>query len=238
MVSLVSVDGKKNEIKPLESVMRNISAYLSEDKWDFKFFGTSDEFKDYMNLQPLVDIGCVDVALNESMELLYSFRRQYDSSLLILIADPTISPMAYLKPGIRPDSLLMRPLSKEMVKEALSEVFASYLSTIVSEDNEKSYVVDGKEGKISIPYSNIFYFEAREKKIFIRTLNDEFGFYETIEKIQEELPDSFARCHRSYIINKDKISKVMLSQSLIEMESGFVVPLSRSYKPDFKNFGK
>lgn len=238
MVSVVTLDGSKNEIKPLEAIMRDIAAFVSDDEWDFTFCSSVSEFQRIIDGQPLIDIGCYDVALNGAMESLFAFRNQYDSSLLILIADASISPITYLKPGIRPDSLLMRPLSKVTVRELINEVFSTLTNEIDKADGSKSYVIDSKDGKTSIPYKNIYYIEAREKKIFIRTLNDEFGFYETIEKIQEDLPENFERCHRSFIVNKDKIRKIMLSQNLMELEDGFEVPLSRSFKPMFKNYGK
>lgn len=238
MVSVVTFDGNKNEIKPLQAIMRDIAAHVSEDDWNFTFCSSVDEFQKVIDEQPLIDIGCYDVAVNGAIESLYAFRNQYDSSLLILIADANMSPITYLRPGIRPDSLLMRPLSKMTVRELINEVFSTYASEIDKADASKFYIIDSKDGKTAIPYKNIYYIEAREKKIFIRTLNNEFGFYETIEKIQENLPENFERCHRSFIVNKDKIRKIMLSQNLMELDDGFEVPLSRSFKPVFKNYGK
>lgn len=238
MVSVVTLDGQKNEIKPLESIMRDLAAYTSDDEWHFTFCDSLPEFEKLIEGQPLVDIGCFDVAINNSLKSLLAFRNRYDSSLLVLIADAGVSPMTYLKPGVRPDSLIMRPLRDGNVSALLREVFESLNQNIDKSDGEKSYVIDSRDGRTSIPYKNIFYIEAREKKIFIRTLNDEYGFYETIENIQDELPDNFERCHRSFIVNKDKIARIMLSQSMMELEDGFVVPLSRSFKPVFKNYGK
>ena len=43
-------------------------------------------------------------------------------------------------------------------------------------------------------------------------------------------PEEFIRCHRSFIINRKKIEKVVLSQSTVVMEEGLMVPISRSYR--------
>ena len=238
MVSIVTFDGKEKELLPLKSIMKDVAAIVSDDYWSFNFFTSLKEFNEYIEGQPLIDIGCYDIAIDGAMESLHAFRSVYDSSLLVLIVDADISPLVYLKPGIRPDSLLMRPLSGRPVREALHELFSLHSNEIDKNDGTKSYVIDSRDGKTSIPYSSIYYIEAREKKVFIRTLNDEYGFYDTIERIQESLPDSFSRCHRSFIVNKDKIEKVLLSQNLLELVDGFDVPLSRSFKPDFKNYGK
>lgn len=84
----------------------------------------------------------------------------------------------------------------------------------------------------------IYYIEAREKKIFIRTKQEEYGFYDTIENMEKKLPENFLRCHRSYIVNMSKVTAVKLSQSLIEIQNELQVPLSRSYKKTVKEYNK
>lgn len=98
--------------------------------------------------------------------------------------------------------------------------------------------IDTKEGSVRVPYDKIYYFEAREKKIYVCAGNEEFGFYHTMDKLSEELPEHFLRCHRGFVVNSLKIRKVMLSQNVIRLADGFEVPLSRSYKADLKEFGR
>ena len=238
MISMVSLDSKTKEIKPLEACVRDVAAVLTDDKWNISIFDNLDEFDKYVSERPLVDLSCFDVTPDGAVDSLMDFRKNYDQAFLMLIADPTVSPLVYLNPGIRPDSLMMRPLTKDTVKGTLKDFISSYVSSQEDTGSVKSFVIDSKEGKIAIPYNDIYYFEAREKKIFIRTMNDEYGFYETIENLEETIPDAFMRCHRSFIVNSAKIRKIMLSQNIMELSDGFDVPLSRSYKPLFKSFGK
>ena len=118
------------------------------------------------------------------------------------------------------------------------EFISSYMERKNEEHSGKSYVIESKEGRTILPYHDIYYLEAREKKIFLRTLNEEYGFYSTMEQLEKELPDTFLRCHRSYIVNMDKVEKIMLSHNQILLVHGFNIPLSRSYKPMLKEFGK
>jgi len=238
MISMVSLDSKTKEIKPLEACVRDVAAVLTDDKWNISIFDSVEEFENFIGEHPLVDLSCFDVTPEGAVDSLMDFRRDYEQAFLMLIADPTVSPLVYLKPGIRPDSLLMRPLSKDTVKGTLKDFISSYVSKQAEDGNVKSYIIESKEGKLAIPYNDIYYFEAREKKIFIRTQNDEYGFYETIENLEDTIPDTFMRCHRSFIVNSSKIRKIMLSQNIMELSDGFDVPLSRSYKPLFKSFGK
>ena len=91
--------------------------------------------------------------------------------------------------------------------------------------------METREGKTFIPYSQIFYFEAREKKVFLRTLYKEYGFYSTIEELAKGLPDYFLRSHRSFIVNRNTVENMKGNE--VFLRQGFTIPLSRSYKSDF-----
>ena len=238
MVSMVILESKENEINSLKVIIKELAAKLTEDKWEIEFLQSVQEINKVLSQRPLIDLSCYDITLDGALEKLIEFRKCYEETGLLLITDPGISPVLYLRPGIRADSMLMRPLKKAVVYETLQEFISSYLEKQNNEHNEKSYVIEGKDGRIILPYKDIYYLEAREKKIFLRTLNSEYGFYSTIEQLEEELPDTFIRCHRSYIINTTKIEKIMLSQNQISLVQGFAVPLSRSYKPILKQYGK
>lgn len=66
----------------------------------------------------------------------------------------------------------------------------------------------------------------------------EYGFYQTLEQMEKELPDNFKRCHRSYIVNMDKVDKVRFSEGIIELFSGDTVLLSKSLKKSIREYQK
>ena len=71
------------------------------------------------------------------------------------------------------------------------------------------------------------------------TINSSAGSYEVYGKISEfclMLPKSFKQCHKSCIINLDKVNKI-ISWSSMEMSDGSVVPISRTYKDNIKSAG-
>ena len=63
---------------------------------------------------------------------------------------------------------------------------------------------------------------------------EEYGCYETLDKVLQQLPDYFQRCHRSYVINMSHVKAVLFSQNKIEMTEGEEIPLSRSYRKQIK----
>jgi DNA-binding LytR/AlgR family response regulator len=171
-----------------------------------------------------------------AIDCLKKWRGSYSEAQLLLIADAKMSPMEYLKPGILASSLLLRPWREEQAKEVLEEFVLNCVQERGHKD--KSYVIESRDGTLNIPYDRIYFFEAREKKIFVCTGKEEYSFYHTIDKLEEELPEQFIRCHRGFIVNSEKIRKIMLSQNIIYLSDGFDVPLSRSYKSVLKEFGK
>jgi two-component system response regulator LytT len=79
-----------------------------------------------------------------------------------------------------------------------------------------------------IHYDNLLYIESLADYIKIhRESGPEVVSKEKISRIENELPDSFIRIHRSFIINKTKITSY--SREAVVMGS-IELPISRSYK--------
>ena len=155
---------------------------------------------------------------------------------MILIANSRISPVKYMRPSINAQSLLLKPLDSESVKEVLSESISSYISKFSEKDDDSFFVIETRGERELIPYDRILFYETREKKVFLNTGEMEYPFYDTLDQLEEKLADRFLRCHRSYLVNKSKVNKVYLSQNLLLLNSGEEIPLSRSYKPVVKQF--
>ena len=99
---------------------------------------------------------------------------------------------------------------------------------------KRAYVIANREDKTIIPYKDILYFEARNKKVYIRYKNEEIGFYESIDKIEKELEKEFVRTHRGYLINKSMIRKISLAENMVMLKDDIIIPLSRKYKGELK----
>ena len=236
MKYVIALDGNKDEALILKKTLSDVIAGLSDEYWDTRFFSALEESREYLNEEPLIDFACCDVTIRGVTDILPVLRRNYEEMGMMLIADAVTSPMEYLKPGIRADSLLIRPYNKQILMETLMEFISEGLARKDKNSGQGSFVMETKEGKTFFPYDSIYYFEAREKKVFVRLLNEEYGFYSTMDELEGLLPEGFKRCHRSYIVNTDKINRIFLSQNLIELVKDFSVPLSRSYRQSFKGF--
>lgn len=231
MVSLLAYSNTASEVHNLKEQASDLAAYLSEEKWEINGFASLEQLMAFLKDQPLVNLACYDVTEKDSREYLGAVRKKYRDTLLMIMADSTLSPLEYVRPDILAASLILRPYSEEELRGKLKDLICEYLSRLQEED---AFLVDTREGKTRVPYNQIYYLEARDKKIYLRLKDREFSFYDTIEELEEKLPGQFARCHRSFIVNRQYIEKILLSQSEIVLAHGISVPLSRSYKPRFK----
>ena len=233
MVSMMVYDPRAEELELMKRLIRQAAAVLTEEKWQMEFFVAREQVASFLKDRPLLDLACYDVSYKGSIDDLERIRRDYQKLQLLIIADASMSPMEYIRPTILASSLLIRPISQEQAKEQLMELVEQFRDQTPN-GQEESLVIETREDRTYVPLAPIYYFEAREKRIYVRLKKQELAFYETMEHLTERLPDYFVRCHRSFIVNRQRIRRVMLSKSLIELEQGIQLPLSRSYKPAFK----
>ena len=233
MVSMMVYDPRAEELELMKRLIRQAAAVLTEEKWQMEFFVAREQVASFLKDRPLLDLACYDVSYKGSIDDLERIRRDYQKLQLLIIADASMSPMEYIRPTILASSLLIRPISQEQAKEQLMELVEQFRDQTPYGQAE-SLVIETREGRTYVPLVQIYYFEAREKRIYVRLKKQELAFYETVEHLTERLPDYFVRCHRSFIVNRQRIRRVMLSKSMIELEQGIQLPLSRRYIPAFK----
>ena len=183
--------------------------------------------------EQLVNLLYYSFRKGQNVQALRAFRKHCEGAMLMLIADPAVSPLEYLRPGIAPDSLILRPLEEKRLGEANREFVSSFLERF-RETDTKRFLVDTRLEKVLIPCSQIYYFEARDKKLFVRTRHEEYPFYDTMDALEKRLPEMFRRCHRSYIVNTEKIARIVSPGNYLDLSDGLGVPLSRSYRAQFR----
>lgn len=235
MISMLIYNRNVKESQMLKECAKESIAALSEEKLEITCHKETEEILSYLDKHDLLDAAFLDVTKNSGVEIAKRTRGVYDVAELLVLADSSVSPMQYLTPAIRASSLLLRPFDVEMAKKVIKDFFRAVVRGRDSEQ-EKMLVVENNQGKIPIPFSNIYYLEVREKKVFIRLKTKEYSKYGTLESIAKELPENFVRCHRSFIVNVERIDSVKLSENSIILEDNIFVPLSRSYKNVIKEY--
>lgn len=234
MIVAVVCDQDEQERKALCTNCRAHIAQESDEKLQLVPVPSEKDMLHHLEQSALVNLLYYRFLGGQVLDGLRVFRRQFRDAMLMLIAEDSVSPLEYLRPGIQPDALIIRPYDNAALDSANEEFLRSYLERFREKDLKNSFQVYTREETLYIPYSRIYYFEARDKKLYVRTKNQEYAFYDTIEALESRLPETFKRCHRSYIVNTEKIFRVMNADNYLDLGGGIGVPMSRSYRAAFK----
>lgn len=231
MVSVVIVDSDVSESDEIENIIRRIAAVRFDNEWKIIKIKSCNDFEKLIENRHTIDILIFEV--EGKIEYLARYRSECSKAILMLLASDKTSPMYYLMPGIKADSLVVRPCEHSKIKDRIMDVL---LFGYEKRKNDcELFAMRCQEGITRVPIDEILYFEAREKKIFARTLNEEYGFYGTLTKLILELPQNFVRCHNGFIVNIDKTCSVKVSKGEILLEADITIPLSRGYRTEFRD---
>ena len=228
MPHMLLYDQYKSELDQI----RDWVSTLSVDKEELWVHGASTLPDLLRRLGELKDISlcCADFDA-EGEQAVLAARDRDPAVLIVVIAGADTSPLVYVRPSIMAAGLLLRPLKKSQVTGMLCSII-DMMEMKMRERlfNNEVFVFSTREGTIRVPYSQILYFEARNKKIVLCTNRSEMDFYSTLEGIMHKVPEYFLRCHKGFIVNKHLVNRVDLSENTLHLIGGFQVPISRSYR--------
>ncbi|CAM3396165.1 LytTR family DNA-binding domain-containing protein [Cytobacillus oceanisediminis] len=105
-------------------------------------------------------------------------------------------------------------------------------------DGKSVVTMKTNDGWIPIPFSDVVYLEAKDKKTYVHTEDNSGTHKYSLQDFEYSLPkDSFIRCHRSFIVNVNHIKEIFPdthSTFLLAMKNGDRVPVSQSYSSYFR----
>lgn len=218
------------------SYAKDLAGRYTEENWKMIQCASQKELSDVVKEKVPANMICVDITVDGALELVKELRRLSPAAYIILIASAQISPLLYMRPSVEAQSLMLKPLSEKQMKEVLSEAVSTYAARFYTAKEKEVFIVENGGERSLIDYDRICFFESREKRVYLNTESEEYGFYDTLEQLAERLDERFLRCHRSFLVNKKKIESVFLSQNRIVLEGQIEIPLSRSYKPVVKEY--
>ena len=234
MISMVIYSEDSADNIKIKKIVEDVIPVISEQKWDIKYYETLRRVERYLLVNKEINLLIFDITAPKAIIMLEELRRRYEDTFLLIIADTNISPMMYMKPNIRATSLILRPIEQVEMKDVIKAFLIDFIEKHESEDKEHIFKIESKGEVKYIPYESIYYFEARKRKIYLRTLTEEYIFSSTVDSLEQMLGEQFIRCHRSFIVNSRKIVSIVLSENIIKLTNDIIVPLSRGYKSSVK----
>lgn len=219
-------------------LLRATMAFLLKKRGSDQLPGTAQRLaqlqaclEDPTSLQLLV----CDVTTSGVLPILEQLRSANAGLRMVLVADNSVSPVCYIRPTILPTALLWRPIREQDSADTLWEVLRGIPDRRgTAEAPEDAFRVEVRGVVRRVPYGQILFFEACNKRLSLHSDRSEIPFPGTLEKLAGELPEGFLRVHKSYIVNRAVIRQIRYGTNEIELEDGSVIPVSRSYKSALK----
>ena len=138
-----------------------------------------------------------------------------------------VDPAAFL---VKPFSGVQLKRTIELATKSPNEPLLDDASSIEPHHDTQFLFVKKKNEIHKIQKSDIYYLEADGRYTRIYTKGEFFLVRKPLKEVFELMPEnSFIRCHRSYIVNMDKVKSVNLEDDLVVLEERSV-PLSKREK--------
>ena len=110
--------------------------------------------------------------------------------------------------------------AKVKIRECLLNAMERY--TLQTNKTHKVYTAQVGGRKISVDYDDIFFFETSGNihKVIIHAKDRQIEFSGTIKELEGILDDSFIRCHRSFLVNRNNIKEADAKNRIIYFTNG------------------
>lgn len=128
-----------------------------------------------------------------------------------------------------PSYFLRYPFMINRVSEAVHRVVSNYYS---KQEQQITFYIKGQMFKVLV--HSIIYIESVGRKLCIYAQDGYREVNMTFEKIKEQLPQHFVQCHRSYIVNMDKVVNVRGEE--LELADKHLVPIARTRIKDVRDY--
>ncbi len=121
---------------------------------------------------------------------------------------------------------LIKPVQQEKLQEVLLR-----LARRIQTETGCCVVVRQGGALRRIPLETIHFIEVLDRKVFLHTSKEVYDFYGKLERFEQELPEVFFRCHRSYIVNFQYVRRY--DKTGIRLSNGESIPISKRKYTEF-----
>ena len=110
--------------------------------------------------------------------------------------------------------------AKVKIRECLLHAWERH--TLQTNKVHKTYTIEIGERKISVDYQDILFFETSSNihKVVLHAKDRQIEFTGTMKDLENTLDDSFVRCHRSFLANRNNIKEVDSKNRIIYFVNG------------------
>ena len=107
------------------------------------------------------------------------------------------------------------------VHKCILNAYEKY-SSLSKDDQQKYFHVKSGDKNVYLEYDKILFLETSQTvhKIKVHAEDRQIEFYGRIKDVMEKLDNRFYKCHRSFIVNKNKIKEIDKKNRIIHLVNG------------------
>jgi DNA-binding LytR/AlgR family response regulator len=120
---------------------------------------------------------------------------------------------------------LVKPISFERFLQAVNKVNKYYDNKI---ENEVLFIKSKKQLK-KVTINDILFAEAMQNYIKVVTATETIIIHMSLKSFKDQLPDNFIQTHKSYVVSKYKVDKIIENQIII---GKYKIPISVRLKKE------
>lgn len=117
---------------------------------------------------------------------------------------------------------ISKPVDPAMLEEALARACDR-----LKEQRARAFTVKMGSEVVRLLPQRILYLESDRRRVHIYERGREVCIYAKLGDLEERLPDSFVRCHKSFLVNMAHITE--FTRSEIHLVGGTAIPVSQRY---------
>lgn len=219
--------------KYLEFIAENIAAVLEEHKISGSVVLQCDsplQVESFLAAN-MPNVYFLDIDLNSTLnglDLAAIIHEKLPEAYIVFISQ--YANLVFKSFKVRPFDFLPKPVARADLENVLLEINNDHLKKF---DHERPDFLQVKIGTqlYQIPKNEIIFLEKYGNKCIIHSTGKTVHCYQSLESISEKLEDpSFIRCHKSYIVNRQFIAQLNLSEMEILLTNGQKCFVGGKYK--------
>ena len=223
MLNFVICDDNLNIINKFSKILEKI---FKSNNYDGKvaYLATNgDDLLNYLDTNP-VDVIFLDINLKSNktgLEIASLIRKKNQKVYLIFTTGHLEYAMLAYK--YKTFDYLPKPVTQERLEETISRLFQDINS------KPKKYIkIDNKNTLLD--EDEILFIKRDGMKLVFETKNKNFDTYSSFNKIKNNLPNNFVRCHKSFVVNINNITNLDPVGNIIYFNNNLTCEIGPKYK--------
>lgn len=214
-----------DELNNITTIAKIIESSIIESDFDAEISTITNNQDVICELisQRKLDVLILDIDFGKNQKNGMEFAKELrklnkDFYLVFLSAHPRYMHMSFVNKTF---DYLVKPIHPNAILDFVKRLKEEF------EQTNKLFIQINKS--LSLRSDDILYIEKQGSKAYVYTSSSTYSVTKTLENLIKILPNNFIRCHRSYIVNKEKILSIDKKDCKICLGKNIFCPTTPQY---------